>query len=185
VAEDRRAWFEAVFSDHFAVVLRYCASRADPEVAKDAVAETFLAAWNAGDRLPAEPRGWLLSVARRKIVDHYRGQGRRDAATAELSAHLSIAVPDIAEGSAERHQVRTAFATLSRADQEVLRLLAWDGLTHSEAAASLGCSVTTFAVRLHRARQRLRRALGDAESDTTSPGQQRNLAHYSCATEES
>ncbi len=34
-------------------------------------------------------------------------------------------------------------------------LVAWEGLTTREAARSLGCSVPTFSVRLHRARRRL------------------------------
>jgi RNA polymerase sigma-70 factor (ECF subfamily) len=34
-------------------------------------------------------------------------------------------------------------------------LIAWEGLSPTEAAASLGVSISTFSVRLHRARQRL------------------------------
>ena len=34
-------------------------------------------------------------------------------------------------------------------------LIAWEGLSPTEAAASLGISIPTLSVRLHRARQRL------------------------------
>jgi len=47
--------------------------------------------------------------------------------------------------------VRAAFAALRPADQELLRLLAWDGLTRAEAAQVLDCNPASFAVRLHRA----------------------------------
>jgi RNA polymerase sigma-70 factor (ECF subfamily) len=45
---------------------------------------------------------------------------------------------------------------LSASDRELLTLIAWDGLTPTEAAQALGCSRATLAVRLHRARARLR-----------------------------
>jgi RNA polymerase sigma-70 factor (ECF subfamily) len=38
-------------------------------------------------------------------------------------------------------------------------LTSWDGLDNGRAAAVLGCSPGTFAVRLHRARKRLAAAL--------------------------
>jgi RNA polymerase sigma-70 factor (ECF subfamily) len=38
-------------------------------------------------------------------------------------------------------------------------LVAWDGLTNHQAAKVLNCGVGAFAVRLHRARRRLARAL--------------------------
>jgi DNA-directed RNA polymerase specialized sigma24 family protein len=44
---------------------------------------------------------------------------------------------------------------LTPADQEVLRLVAWDDLTPDQASRVLGCSPGAFRVRLHRARQRL------------------------------
>jgi RNA polymerase sigma-70 factor (ECF subfamily) len=40
-------------------------------------------------------------------------------------------------------------------DRELLMLVAWDGLSPAAAARSLGISVPTLTVRLHRARQRL------------------------------
>jgi RNA polymerase sigma-70 factor (ECF subfamily) len=46
---------------------------------------------------------------------------------------------------------RRLLATLSEADQEILRLVGWEELAVAEAAVVLGCSGTTAAVRLHRA----------------------------------
>jgi RNA polymerase sigma factor (sigma-70 family) len=48
-----------------------------------------------------------------------------------------------------------ALALLSERDQEVLVLVAWDGLDRAQAAEVLGISAGAFAVRLHRARRRL------------------------------
>jgi RNA polymerase sigma-70 factor (ECF subfamily) len=55
--------------------------------------------------------------------------------------------------------VVAASRRLPEADQEVLRLAAWEGLSHAQIAISLGCSENGAALRLHRARQRLREEL--------------------------
>jgi len=60
---------------------------------------------------------------------------------------------------AENREILDALARLDERDQEVLMLVTWDGLDRARAAAVLGCSEKTFAVRLHRARRRLVLAL--------------------------
>ena len=55
--------------------------------------------------------------------------------------------------------------SLSPGERETLLLIAWDGLSTARAAAVAGCSPRTFAVRLHRARQRLDRAIATANGD--------------------
>jgi DNA-directed RNA polymerase specialized sigma24 family protein len=45
---------------------------------------------------------------------------------------------------------------LSSKDQELLRLVLWEELSHSEAGEVLGCSANAVAIRLHKARRRLR-----------------------------
>jgi RNA polymerase sigma-70 factor (ECF subfamily) len=66
---------------------------------------------------------------------------------------------DFAESLGDRDEVLAAFASLGERDREVLRLVAWDGLVAAEAADVLGVTRLAFAVRLHRARRRLQRAL--------------------------
>lgn len=48
---------------------------------------------------------------------------------------------------------------LAPTDQEVLRLTAWEGLAPAEIARVLGISPNAAAIRLHRARGRLRHEL--------------------------
>ena len=57
-----------------------------------------------------------------------------------------------------------ALGRLSPADQEVLRLTAWEDLGVDEVAVVLGCGSRAAAMRLHRARRRLR-----AEIDRLRP----------------
>jgi RNA polymerase sigma-70 factor (ECF subfamily) len=52
-----------------------------------------------------------------------------------------------------------AFATLSEREREAIRLVAWEGLSHEDAARVVGCRPNTFTVRLSRARAKLAREL--------------------------
>jgi predicted DNA-binding protein (UPF0251 family) len=70
---------------------------------------------------------------------------------------------------------------LRPSDQELLCLVAWDGLDHAEAALVLGCSTKTFAVRLHRARRRFEAAISNGELGV--PGQAEHGTKGSLAKE--
>ena len=52
--------------------------------------------------------------------------------------------------------MKWAVGQLSSADQEVLLLAAWEGLSHAEIATALDCSTDAVDKRLQRAKQRLR-----------------------------
>ena len=163
MAEDRER-FERIYREHFRTVLRFAAVRIDPERAKDVAAETFLIAWRRLDDVPVEPRPWLLGVARRVIAGQFRSQTRREALARLLESEMRFAADaDLAGPLADRQEVLAAFAALGERDREVLRLVAWDGLSTAEAAEAIDVTRLAFAVRLHRARRHLQRAL---ESDS-------------------
>ena len=158
MADDRER-FERIYRENFRAVLRFAATRIDPERAKDVAAETFLVAWRRLDDVPAEPRSWLLGVARKVIAGQFRSQTRRDALARRLGDQ-PLTTTDVAGALAERDEVLSAFAALvGERDREMLRLVAWDGLGAAEAADVLGVTRLAFTVRLHRARRRLERAL--------------------------
>jgi len=174
MADDRER-FERLYRDNFRAVLRFAAGRIDPERAKDVAADTFLVAWRRLDDVPAEPRPWLFGVARRVIAGQFRSQTRREALATRLRvAHGGDAGPDPAAALADRDAALAAFAALGERDREVLRLVAWDGLTAAEAADVLAVSRLSFTVRLHRARRRLERAL---EPDRSPEPQETRRRH--------
>jgi len=142
-------------------VLAYALRRGPVEAAKDAVADTFLAAWRRFDELPEDPLPWLIEATRRTLANQRRSAARQ-ARLAERLASESVPRPDAAfAGGITDGSVRAALARLEVADREVLALVAWDGLTPSQGARSLGCSAAAFRVRLHRARRRFERALAE------------------------
>jgi RNA polymerase sigma-70 factor (ECF subfamily) len=65
-------------------------------------------------------------------------------------------------------ELLTALASLREEDREALLLVAWDRLRNADAARVIGCSTSTFAVRLHRARRRLARVLKSQMTEGTS-----------------
>jgi RNA polymerase sigma-70 factor (ECF subfamily) len=74
-----------------------------------------------------------------------------------------LAGPEPSDRVADRLAVLAALAALRPDDQEALRLIEWEQLEVAAAAQVMGCSAATFRVRLHRARRRLARALGEAD----------------------
>ena len=116
------------------------------------------------------------SIARAsfEIRNWRRSEGRvqRDLHLAASLLDQGYLVADTADMVASVDRWAAAFAALAETDREVLRLVAWEDLSSEDAAAVLGCSVTAFKVRLHRARRRLLR-IAEAEevpaSDISHP----------------
>jgi RNA polymerase sigma-70 factor (ECF subfamily) len=71
--------------------------------------------------------------------------------------------------------VFAALASLSPADQEILRLVAWEDLRNHQIAEVLGITANAVAIRLHRARARFTDALArtSGENDLKYPGSSR------------
>lgn len=128
------------------------------------VADVFVIAWRRLDQAPDDEFPWLLGIARGVLANRRRGEARQLALHDRLAASTGAGVADGPEHSPDdRSGVMRAFARLSRLDQEVLLLVAWDGLDRAQAARVLGITTGLFSVRLHRARRRLKRALAAQE----------------------
>lgn len=163
--DPERERFERCFRAHYADVLAFSIRRlADRAAAEDAAAETFAVAWRRRERIPDPALPWLYAVALRVISNQYRsGRRRRDLdrrLTHEASGRPRSSDP--AESLDRRDAFAGAFAKLSEAEREVLRLVAWDGLSTRDAARVYGCSPGAFRVRLHRTRRKLAKHLAAA-----------------------
>jgi RNA polymerase sigma factor (sigma-70 family) len=152
------ARFDTLFTDHQRAVLAYAMRRAVVLAdAEDVAAETFTIAWRKIDSVPADALPWLYAVARRVLANHRRGLGRRERLAALLRVE-DVATP-LRAGEDLDGPAFEALASLAPADQEVLRLVAWEELRNPQIAEVLGISVNAVAIRLHRARQRFAAAL--------------------------
>jgi hypothetical protein len=64
-------------------------------------------------------------------------------------------------------RVLAALSRLSDREREALQLVLWEELSHADAAQVLGCSANAVAIRVHRAKTRLRRELSATEPPPT------------------
>jgi RNA polymerase sigma-70 factor, ECF subfamily len=165
----RRVRFEQVFREHVTAVRAYARRRIDDATADDVVSDVFVIAWRRLDELPDDALPWLYGCARRVLANERRGARRQEALAARLA---EFAAPPSADGVVDRGStLRRALASLCDSDRELLMLVAWEELDATQTSQVLGCSRATLAVRLHRARRRLREAttrIADADQNPTT-----------------
>jgi RNA polymerase sigma factor (sigma-70 family) len=84
--------FEEVVEEHGPVVMRVCRALLGPADADDAWSETFIAALRAYPRLRpgSNVRGWLVTIAHRKAIDHLRAKARAPVLVGELPERPTI-----------------------------------------------------------------------------------------------
>jgi len=88
--------FQALLDAHRAEVLRFLMALVGPQDAEDCFQETFLAALRAYPKLrdASNLRGWLLTIAHRKAMDHHRGNARRPEPVAAVPEHAAAPGPE-------------------------------------------------------------------------------------------
>jgi RNA polymerase sigma-70 factor (ECF subfamily) len=161
----RLARFDALFAAHQRQVLAYAIRRAPTLAdAEDAAAETFTIAWRKLDAIPDDPLPWLYGVARRVLANQRRGRSRRERLAALLRVD-DVPTP-LRAGEGDDGPGFAALALLSPADQELLRLVAWEELGNREIARVLDISPNAVAIRLHRARSHFAAALAQLGAST-------------------
>lgn len=135
----------------------------DRQWTEDVVQETMIRAWQHAGTLEREPgmlRGWLLTVARRIVIDGWRNRRVRPQ-------EVALEIPENAE-SADRADSSLAALTISRAlselDEKYRSVIAETylaGNTVRQAATILGIPEGTVKSRLYTAMRQLRKALGE------------------------
>lgn len=146
--------FQALLDRHAAdvmAVLRGAVGRSDAE---DCFQETFLAALRAYPKLndSSNLRGWLLTIAHRKAIDHHRANGRRPLPVAE-PAETPVLDPEPDSG------IWGVVGALPPKQRAAVALRYGCDLPHAEIAAALGCSPEAARRSLHEGMKRLRKEL--------------------------
>ena len=168
--------FERLFRESYPLVRAYALRRAAPDVAQDAVAETFLVAWRRLDDVPEDALPWLFATARRVLANQRRSAARGVALEQRLSGSAGTSgAADLGDRVADAELVRLALGRLSDRSREALMLIAWEGLDGARAARAAGCSRAAFAVRVHRARAQLAGELASLEVPPVPSPEPRSL----------
>jgi RNA polymerase sigma factor (sigma-70 family) len=148
--------FQTVLDDHSAAVMAILQGAVGRDGAEDCFQETFLAALRAYPKLgdAGNLRGWLLTIAHRKAIDHHRARGRNPVPVAEVA---EVAVEDKIPERDE--QLWAAVGALPPKQRAAVALRYGSDLPHGEIAAALGCSPEAARRNLHEGLKRLRKEL--------------------------
>ncbi len=152
--------FEQIYAEHREAVRAYVRRRCPEAVVDDVVSETFVVCLRKIDRVPPEPLPWLYAVAWKTLANERRKRAR----VSPSEVRLVVEPEPVGDGI-----LAAAFNHLSKKDREVLRLIAWEGLSLTDAAMALGCSGVACRVRFHRAKSRLASRLEAAASVSPKP----------------
>lgn len=168
-----------LYERYLPTVWRFVLSRvgSDRAFAEDVVSDTFLALVRllASQQQPVDSLvAWLLSVARRRIDDQHRRNGRHAAALAHLCRCASDTALD--DASRDRHEIRTrVLDMLDELPADERLVLEWkylDGLSVLQIAERLGRSAKAIESLLFRARRTMRATVEQsrtAEEPNTTP----------------
>jgi len=155
-----RRWAPEVLA---ALVRRY----GDFDAAEDALQEALLAAtrqWPA-DGLPDNPKGWLIRVASRRLVDQWRSEQARTGRELGVAARtpagqLSAPAADVADHSGRDDSLTLLLLcchpALPPTSQVALTLRAVAGLSTGQIARAFLVPEPTMAQRISRAKSKLR-----------------------------
>jgi RNA polymerase sigma-70 factor (ECF subfamily) len=170
---DRVDW-PAVLAEHGRWLRTVVMARlGDLAAADDVLQEVALAAVEKGHQLrdPASAAPWLYRLAVVAALQYRRRQGRRRKLVERFVQRQPPAEFDTREADpldwllADELQVlvRQALARLPRRDAEILLLKYTEDWSYRKLAEHLGLSTSAVEARLHRARQKMRRALAKVD----------------------
>tara|TARA_B100001250_G_scaffold101396_1_gene85226 strand:+ start:281 stop:892 length:612 start_codon:yes stop_codon:yes gene_type:complete len=166
--EFRRERFRILYNDLYDDLWRYVQRRSiNTEEARDTLSEVFLVAWRRLEDIPAgkEARLWLFGVARNLVKTSWRKRKRSGDLLVRIGSEMSTkGTTDEELDNSGVLKIVNALQFLSENDQEILRLLAWEDLSHKEISVVLGCSENAVAIRIRRARVRLMKVLQSEKS---------------------
>jgi len=132
----------------------------DPALAEELTAESFMAVVRAFRR-PDPPdltMGWIIVVARRRLVDHWRSLERQRRRARLLDVDHDDASVAYWDEPPDKELALAALMGLAPHHRAVLTLRYLDGLAVGEVAAELGRGYHATEALLQRARRALRRA---------------------------
>jgi RNA polymerase sigma-70 factor (ECF subfamily) len=161
VAGDADA-LKLAYDAHGRLVYTLCRRSLGAEAAADVTQEVFVSAWQARRQFdPARGSlgGWLVGIARNKIIDALRAQARRPVAAREPDVADAPVTAVAVESLADRLLLADAMADLPARAKKVIHLAFFEDLTHPEIAERTALPLGTVKSDIRRGLQRMRRHL--------------------------
>jgi RNA polymerase sigma-70 factor (ECF subfamily) len=158
---DVRAAYAAHAGELYGFAMR---SLEDPGMAEEAVQDTFLRAWRAGDRFDPQIgslRTWLFAILRNVVIDLGRARSARPVVARELPEEGHEPFEDILLS----WQVEEALRRIGDQHRRVLVETYLRGRPYAEVAAELGVPEGTIKSRVYYGLRALRNALEEMGYD--------------------
>jgi RNA polymerase sigma factor (sigma-70 family) len=146
--------FQTLIDEHAGDVMAVCRGTVGRTDADDCFQETFIAALRAYPKLSdgSNLRGWLITIAHRKAIDHHRASGRRPLPVAEVKeVAIEDPLPD--------ESIWELVGALPPKQRAAVTLRYASDLPHAEIATALDCSPEAARRSLHEGLKRLRKEL--------------------------
>jgi RNA polymerase sigma factor (sigma-70 family) len=144
------------------LVFTLCRRSLSPEAAADVTQEVFVSAWQARAQYNPERgslAGWLVGIARNKVIDALRAQARRPVAAREPVQTDAPVTAAAVESLADRLLLADAMAGLPDRAKKVIQLAFFEDLSHPEIAERTSLPLGTVKSDIRRGLQRMRRHL--------------------------
>jgi RNA polymerase sigma factor (sigma-70 family) len=143
--------FQSFLDEHRAPVLAFLRALVGPVDADDCFQETFMAALRNYETLDgANPRAWVMTIARNKAIDHHRARARRAVPTADL--------PDVAAPTPAGHdpELWAAVDELPEKQRTAVALRYAADLRYREVGAAMDTSEEAARRNVHEGLRKLR-----------------------------
>jgi RNA polymerase sigma factor (sigma-70 family) len=155
--------FQTLVDDHARAVAGYLRGMLGATDAEDALQETYLAALRAYPRFDgANPRAWLLTIARRKAIDASRSRARRPGLIEEPDAIPDGVDRDLGAGL-ERERIWRGVAALPPKQREAVLLRFGADLRYREIGIAMECSEAAARRSVHEGIAKLRKSSETSE----------------------
>jgi len=152
--------FNTIFRAHMPDISRFLARLVEPADVEDLASDLFAIAWAKKGSIPQGfELPWLYKTARYLISNHRKKRNNRSriellmARPEAATSAESIALADSA--------LATAWGKLQGLERELISLWAFEGFSNREIGIALEISENAAAIRLTRAKQKLKNLLSD------------------------
>lgn len=152
--------FNTIFRAHMPEISRFLARRIDQADVEDLAADLFAIAWAKKGSIPQGfELPWLYKTARYLISNHRKKQNNRSRI--ELLLARPEAAPSAESIALADSALATAWGKLQGLERELISLWAFEGFSNREIGIALEISENAAAIRLTRAKQKLKNLLSD------------------------
>jgi len=136
----------------------------NPHDAADVTQTVFISAWKSRESYDAsvgELPAWLMTITRRRIVDHHRSKGRRrELVVADVAGHQTVTTASTdSQSVVDRVVLVDELQQLGEPATAIMRLAFFEDLTHTQVADRLDLPIGTVKSHIRRSLQRMRTRL--------------------------